>query len=243
MQHLISLVNIVKSFGEKGKKLKVIDGVSLDVDEEFLVILGPSGCGKTTLLKIIAGVEKPDEGAIKIRSNTTYGFVFQSPTLLPWLTVLDNVALPLMAKGVSKGIAREKASKYLSLVGLHGFEDFYPHELSGGMKQRVNIARALVVEPTVLLMDEPFSQLDPLTAETLRAEILDLWLSGVTTVKAIVMVTHNVEEAVLMADRIVILTPRPAKIVKIIEVKLPRPRDRRAKEFQDIVDKVYEYVS
>jgi NitT/TauT family transport system ATP-binding protein len=111
------------------------------------------------------------------------------------------------------------------------------------MKQRVNIARALVVEPTVLLMDEPFSQLDPLTAEALRAEILDLWLSGVTTVKAIVMVTHNVEEAVLMADRIVILTPRPAKIVKIIEVKLPRPRDRRAKEFQDIVDKVYEYVS
>jgi len=243
MKPLVSLVNIVKSFGGKGKALKVLDGISLDINEEFLAILGPSGCGKSTLLRIIAGVEKSDEGEIKSYSDIVYGFIFQSPTLLPWLTVLDNVALPLLAKGIDKNIAREKALRYLSLVGLHGFEDFYPNELSGGMKQRVNIARALVVEPTILLMDEPFSQLDPLTAEALRAEILDLWLSGVTTVKGIVMVTHNVEEAVLMADRIIILTPRPAKIVKIIEVKLLRPRDRRSKEFQDIVDQVYEYVS
>jgi NitT/TauT family transport system ATP-binding protein len=243
MKPLVNLVNIVKSFGGKGKALKVLDGISLDINEEFLAILGPSGCGKSTLLRIIAGVEKPDEGEIKSYSDIVYGFVFQFPTLLPWLTVLDNVALPLLAKGIDKNIAREKALRYLSLVGLHGFEDFYPNELSGGMKQRVNIARALVVEPTILLMDEPFSQLDPLTAEALRAEILDLWLSGVTTVKGIVMVTHNVEEAVLMADRIIILTPRPAKIVKIIEVKLLRPRDRRSKEFQDIVDQVYEYVS
>lgn len=240
---LVSLINIVKSFGEEGKVLKVLDGITLDIGEEFVAILGPSGCGKSTLLRIIAGVEKADEGGIKTAGNIVYGFVFQSPTLLPWLTVVDNVALPLFAKGVDKKVAREKAIKYLSLVGLHGFEDFYPHELSGGMRQRVNIARALAVEPTILLMDEPFSQLDPLTSEALRAEILDLWLSGVTTVRGIVMVTHNVEEAVLMADRIVILTPRPAKIAKIVEVKLPRPRDRRSKSFQDIVDQVYEYVS
>jgi len=243
MATLVSLINIVKSFGEKGKVLRVLDGISLDIGEEFIAILGPSGCGKSTLLRIIAGVEKVDEGEVKYHGNVTYGFVFQSPTLLPWLTVIDNVALPLIAKGVDKKVAREKALKYLSLVGLHGFEDFYPHELSGGMRQRVNIARALVVEPTILLMDEPFSQLDPLTAEALRAEILDLWLSGVTTVRGIVMVTHNVEEAVLMADKIVILTPRPARISKIVEVKLRRPRDRRSKEFQETVDLVYEYVS
>ena len=240
---ILSLINIVKSFGEGGKVLRVLDGISLDIGEEFMAILGPSGCGKSTLLRIIAGVEKADRGEIKTSGNIVYGFVFQSPTLLPWLTVVENVTLPLIAKGVNKKAAREKALKYLSLVGLQGFEDFYPHELSGGMRQRVNIARALVVEPTVLLMDEPFSQLDPLTAEALRAEILDLWLSGVTTVRGIVMVTHNVEEAVLMADKIVILSPRPAKVTKIVEVKLPRPRDRRSKDFQDIVDQVYEYVS
>jgi NitT/TauT family transport system ATP-binding protein len=238
----MSLRNISKSYGGK-KGVKVLDGISLDIGTEFLVILGPSGCGKTTLLKIILGIEKPDDGEIKFYEDVTFGYVFQFPTLLPWLTVVDNVALPLIARGVSKKEAREKASKYLSLVGLEGFENFYPHELSGGMRQRVNIARALVVEPTVLLMDEPFSNLDPLTAENLRAEILDLWLSGVTPVKTIVMVTHNVEEAVLMADRIVILTPRPAKIAKIVEVTLPRPRNRKSKEFQDLVDLVYEYVS
>lgn len=240
---LIKLTNIVKSFGEGGKTLRVLDGISLDIGEEFVTILGPSGCGKSTLLRIIAGVEKADEGQTKTSDNTVYGFVFQSPTLLPWLTVVDNVALPLLARGVDKRVAREKALQYLSLVGLHEFKDFYPYELSGGMKQRVNIARALVIKPTVLLMDEPFSQLDPLTAEALRAEILDLWLSGVTTVRSIVMVTHSVEEAVLMSDRIVILTPRPAKVAKIVEVRLPRPRDRRSKDFQDTIDQVYEYVS
>jgi len=243
MPALVSLVNVVKSFGRGGKVLRVLDGISFDVGEEFIIILGPSGCGKSTLLRIIAGIEGVDEGEVRTSGNIVCGFVFQSPTLLPWLTVLDNVALPLLAKGINKREARERALKYLSLVGLHGFEDFYPHELSGGMKQRVNIARALVIEPTILLMDEPFSQLDPLTAEALRAEILDLWLSGVTTVRSIVMVTHNVEEAVLMADKIITLTPRPAKISKIVEVRMPRPRDRRSKEFQEIVDMIYEYVS
>lgn len=241
---LLSLVEIVKTFRENGREVRVLDGVTLDVENEFIAILGPSGCGKTTLLRIIAGVEKPDGGKVVYHErNMKVGFVFQFPTLLPWATVLDNVALPLRANGAKWSEAREKASKYLALVGLQGFESFYPRELSGGMKQRVNLARALAIEPTVLLMDEPFSNLDPLTAESLRFEVLDLWSLGVTTVKAILMVTHSVDEALLMADRIVILTPRPAKIARIIEVRIPRPRDRRSPEFQSLEDKVYECLS
>jgi len=241
---LLSLREISKSYGEKNRKVKVLDNISLDIYDEFTSIIGPSGSGKTTLLKIIAGVEKPDTGEIKqYTKDLRIGFVFQFPTLLPWETVLENVTLPLIANGVSREKAREIAEKYLGLVGLSGFEDFYPHELSGGMRQRVNIARALAIEPTILLLDEPFSHLDPLTAENLRSEILDIWLSGATTVRSIILVTHNVDEAILMSDRIIILTPRPAKIVKIINIDLPRPRDRRSVEFQKIEDLVYEYIS
>ncbi|MEM4873554.1 MAG: ABC transporter ATP-binding protein [Thermofilaceae archaeon] len=241
---VLSIEDVRKSFRQGGNVVQVLDGISLEVGEEFIAIIGPSGCGKTTLLRIIAGVEKPDGGRIVIHDKTPrVGFIFQFPTLLPWLTVLDNVALPLRANGMSWREAREKAHKYLSLTGLQAFEDFYPRELSGGMKQRVNIARALAVEPTILLMDEPFSNLDPLTAESLRTEILDLWTLKVTTVRAIIMVTHSVDEAIFMADRVVILTPRPAKIRGIIEVDLPRPRDRRSPEFQKLEDKVYELIS
>jgi len=241
---VLSIVDVRKAFKQDGNVVQVLDGISLEVGEEFIAILGPSGCGKTTLLRIIAGVEKPDGGRIVIHDRTPkVGFIFQFPTLLPWLTVLDNVALPLRANGMSWREARERAHKYLSLTGLQAFEDFYPRELSGGMKQRVNIARALAVEPTILLMDEPFSNLDPLTAESLRTEILDLWTLKVTTVRAIIMVTHSVDEAIFMADRLVILTPRPAKIRGIIEVDLSRPRDRRSPEFQKLEDKVYELIS
>ncbi|MEM1669045.1 MAG: ABC transporter ATP-binding protein [Thermofilaceae archaeon] len=241
---VLSIEDVRKSFKQGGNVVQVLDGISLEVGEEFIAIIGPSGCGKTTLLRIIAGVEKPDGGRIVIHDKTPrVGFIFQFPTLLPWLTVLDNVALPLRANGMSWREAREKAHKYLSLTGLQAFEDFYPRELSGGMKQRVNIARALAVEPTILLMDEPFSNLDPLTAESLRTEILDLWTLKVTTVRAIIMVTHSVDEAIFMADRVVILTPRPGKIRGIIEVDLPRPRDRRSPEFQKLEDKVYELIS
>ncbi|MEM4925246.1 MAG: ABC transporter ATP-binding protein [Thermofilaceae archaeon] len=241
---VLSIEDVRKSFRQGGNVVQVLDGISLEVGEEFIAIIGPSGCGKTTLLRIIAGVEKPDGGRIVIHDKTPrVGFIFQFPTLLPWLTVLDNVALPLRANGMSWREAREKAHKYLSLTGLQAFEDFYPRELSGGMKQRVNIARALAVEPTILLMDEPFSNLDPLTAESLRTEILDLWTLKVTTVRAIIMVTHSVDEAIFMADRVVILTPRPGKIRGIIEVDLPRPRDRRSPEFQKLEDKVYELIS
>jgi len=241
---VLSIEDIRKAFKQDGNVVQVLDGINLEVGEEFIAILGPSGCGKTTLLRIVAGVEKPDGGRIVIHDRTPkVGFIFQFPTLLPWLTVLDNVALPLRANGMSWREARERAHKYLSLTGLQAFEDFYPRELSGGMKQRVNIARALAVEPTILLMDEPFSNLDPLTAESLRTEILDLWTLKVTTVRAIIMVTHSVDEAIFMADRLVILTPRPAKIRGIIEVDLPRPRDRRSPEFQKLEDKVYELIS
>ncbi|MCC6049511.1 MAG: ABC transporter ATP-binding protein [Thermofilum sp.] len=244
MTPVLSLVEVTKSFRQNGRVLPVLNGITLDVGEEFVAILGPSGCGKTTLLRIIAGLEKPDGGKVVFHGGEArVGFIFQFPTLLPWLTVLDNVALPLRANGMSWSEARERARKYLSLVGLQAFEDFYPRELSGGMKQRVNIARALAVEPTVLLMDEPFSNLDPLTAESLRSEILDLWTLGVTTVRAIIMVTHSVDEAIFMADRLVILTPRPAKIAGIVEVNIPRPRDRRSPEFQKLEDKVYELIS
>jgi NitT/TauT family transport system ATP-binding protein len=244
MMPVLSLVEVTKSFRQNGRVLPVLNGITLDVGEEFVAIIGPSGCGKTTLLRIIAGLEKPDGGKVVFHGGEArVGFIFQFPTLLPWLTVLDNVALPLRANGMSWSKARERARKYLSLVGLQAFEDFYPRELSGGIKQRVNIARALAVEPTVLLMDEPFSHLDPLIAESLRSEILDLWTLGVTMLRAIIMVTHDVDEAIFMADRLVILTPRPAKIAGIVEVNIPRPRDRRSPEFQKLEDKVYELIS
>ncbi|QOJ78597.1 ABC transporter ATP-binding protein [Infirmifilum lucidum] len=241
---ILELRNIEKTFVEDSRRLKVLDGISLDIGEEFVAILGPSGCGKTTLLRIIAGLEKPDSGEVIVRQeNARIGFIFQSPTLLPWMTVLENVALPLRVNGLSWEEAKDRARKYLTLVGLQSFEDFYPRELSGGMKQRVNVARALAVEPAILLMDEPFSALDPLTAETLRSEVLDLWMWGVTTVKTIMMVTHSVDEAIFMADRIVVFTPRPARIAGIVEVNLPRPRDRRSPDFQKLEDRVYELIS
>jgi NitT/TauT family transport system ATP-binding protein len=247
VDHLVVLRNIVKEYGDRGKRVRVLDGINLEIRSEILAILGPSGCGKSTLLRIIAGIEKPSSGEIIYRTSNRdrppIGFVFQSPSLLPWLTVLENVALPLRARGVPKKEAEETARKYLSLVGLQEFENFYPDELSGGMKQRVNLARALGIEPEILLMDEPFSHLDPLTAENLRAELLDIWLSSLAPVKAIVLVTHDVVEAVYMADRIAILTPRPARVASIINIDISRPRNRLSQEFTKIVDLVYEYVS
>lgn len=223
----MSLCNVEKSYVDRDKKVKVLDNISLDIYDDFTSIIGPSGCGKTTLLKIIAGIESFDTGEIVYYDkNIKVGFVFQSPTLLPWMTVLENVMLPLGALGMNKEKAEEIARRYLSLVGLHEFKDFYPGELSGGMRQRVNIAKSIATEPTILLLDEPFSHLDTLTAENLRSEILDLWLSGVTSVKSIILVTHNVDEAILLSDRVVILTPRPARILKIIDIDIPRPRDK-----------------
>jgi len=242
---LISLRGISKEFVSQNSVIRVIDSITLDIKKEFLVILGPSGCGKSTLLRIIAGVEKYSRGEIIYAEGRIpkMGFVFQFPSLLPWMSVIENVALPLKNMGYSREEAEQTAKRYLSLVGLSGFEELYPHELSGGMRQRVNFARALAIQPEILLMDEPFSSLDPLTAETLRAEILDIWLSGITPLKGIVMVTHAVDEAIFLADRIVILTPRPSRIAKEIKVDLPRPRNRRSPEFEKMEDLVYSFVS
>jgi len=239
---VITIRGLEKEYFSGKTRLKVLNGIYLEVRREFLAILGPSGCGKSTLLRILAGVEKPTRGVIEFHlpGKPRIGFVFQFPTLIPWLTVLDNVALPLESAGMTPKEAREEARRYVSLVGLGGFENAYPHQLSGGMRQRVNIARALAVRPQILLLDEPFSNLDPLTAEALRAEVLDIWLSGVAGVEAVVMVTHAIDEAIFMADRIVILTTRPAKIRKIIDVNLPRPRNRRSPEFQKLEDYIYE---
>jgi len=242
---LISLRGISKEFVSQNSVIKVIDDITLDIKKEFLVILGPSGCGKSTLLRIIAGVEKYSRGEIIYAEGRIpkMGFVFQFPSLLPWMSVIENVALVLKNMGYSREEAEQTAKRYLSLVGLSGFEELYPYELSGGMRQRVNFARALAIQPEILLMDEPFSSLDPLTAETLRAEILDIWLSGITPLKGIVMVTHAVDEAIFLADRIVILTPRPSRIAKEIKVDLPRPRNRRSPEFEKMEDLVYSFVS
>ncbi len=233
-----------------GKRfIKAIEDVSFDADEnEIVAIMGPSGCGKTTLLKIVAGVEKPTKGEVTYAGRRIDGFrpkvgiVFQTPSLVPWLTALDNIALPLEAQGLPREEGRETAYRYLSLMGLQGFEESYPWELSRGMNQRVALARALAVNPELLLLDEPFSQLDPLTAETLRAELLDLWQVQFASIQSIILVTHVADEAVYMADKIVVLSVRPSRTVALLKVDLPRPRNRWSEDFKRIVDKLYEYM-
>ena len=224
----------------------VLDHVSLRLNEgEIVGLLGRSGCGKSSLLRIVAGLTFPAEGKVTYADAAVTGpvegvaMVFQSFALFPWLTVLANVELGLRAKGVSEDAARKRALAAIDLIGLDGFESAFPKELSGGMRQRVGFARALVVNPKILLMDEPFSALDVLTAETLRTDLLDLWVEGRMPIKSILMVTHNIEEAVLMCDRIVVLSSNPGRIAAEITVTLQHPRNRLDPEFRQMVDKVY----
>ena len=230
--------------GETGAT--VLDGVSLSLgDGEIVGLLGRSGCGKSSLLRIIAGLSEPTAGDVSFRGEKVAGpfdsvaMVFQSFALFPWLTVLANVELGLRAKKVGKDEARKRALKAIDLIGLDGFESAFPKELSGGMRQRVGFARALVVNPNILLMDEPFSALDVLTAETLRTDLLDLWVEGRMPIKAILMVTHNIEEAVLMCNRILVLSSNPGRIAAEIAVGLPHPRNRLDPEFRQLVDRIY----
>ena len=230
--------------GETGAT--VLDGVSLTLAEgEIVGLLGRSGCGKSSLLRIIAGLNQPTAGEVAFRGQSVSGphgnvaMVFQSFALFPWLTVLANVELGLRAKKVGKDEARRRALKAIDLIGLDGFESAFPKELSGGMRQRVGFARALVVNPNILLMDEPFSALDVLTAETLRTDLLDLWVEGRMPIKAILMVTHNIEEAVLMCNRILVLSSNPGRIAAEITVGLPHPRNRLDPEFRQLVDRIY----
>jgi len=245
---LISVEGISKRFPlPDGKgEFTVLNDVSLTVRSgEVVALLGRSGSGKSTLLRIMAGLIQPSEGQVRsddqpLRGpNRNLAMVFQSFALLPWLTVQDNVELGLAARHVPRKQRRERALKAIDIVGLDGFENAYPKELSGGMKQRVGFARAFVLEPEVLFMDEPFSALDVLTAENLRGEIDDLWNAGTFPSKSILIVTHNIEEAVYLADRVVILGANPGRIRGELAINLPRPHDRLHPRFKALVDYVY----
>jgi NitT/TauT family transport system ATP-binding protein len=228
------------------KRIQVIAPTDLDIASgEILALLGPSGSGKSTLLRMLTGLAAPSAGEVLWHGQPVRGqpvnvsIVFQSFALFPWLTVIENVEAPLKARGVAPIPRRKRALKILDTVGLDGFEAAYPKELSGGMKQRVGFARALVVEPEVLFMDEPFSALDVLTADNLRGELLELWRGHTMPTRAVFLVTHNIEEAVLLADRIIVLGKNPGRIRTDFQVGLPHPRDRKSKPFVQLVDYIY----
>jgi NitT/TauT family transport system ATP-binding protein len=251
MTPLISVRDLSKSFtGPDGRPVPVLEGISLDVEEgSFVALLGRSGSGKSTLLRCIAGLIAPTDGEVLFRGKPLTGtnrettMVFQTFALLPWLTVQENVELGLEARGVASAQRSERALRAIDLVGLDGYETAYPKELSGGMRQRVGFARALVVEPAALLMDEPFSALDVLTSENLRGELLELWEGQRFPTKTMVMVTHNIEEAVLLADRILILGTNPGRIRADMTNPLARPRKRRTPDFDALVDEIYRMMT
>jgi NitT/TauT family transport system ATP-binding protein len=224
----------------------VLDGVELSLAQGQIVgLLGRTGSGKSTLLRLIAGLAQPSGGTVTYLGERVTGpapgiaMVFQSFALFPWLTVLENVQLGLEALGLPEAEIRKRALAAIDLIGLDGYESAYPRELSGGMRQRVGFARALVVHPNILLMDEPFSALDVLTAETLRTDFLELWGDGKLPIKGVILVTHNIEEAVLMCDRILLFSTNPGRIISEIAVDLKQPRNRLDPQFRDLVEKIY----
>jgi NitT/TauT family transport system ATP-binding protein len=244
---LLELKNITKDYvDDRGKKTVVLNNINLSINHhEYISIVGPSGGGKSTLLRIIMGLETCTTGELLLKGEPLKGkvdphmaMVFQSFGLFPWLTVVENVEFGLESNHIPKDERRKKSYNIIQEVGLEGFENAYPRELSGGMKQRVGIARALVLDPEVLLMDEPFSSLDPLTAEALREEILKVWSNRLTTPDVVIMVTHNVEEAVYLSDRVIVLSHRPACIVKEVQIDIPRPREKRETSIYDYTDQI-----
>jgi len=247
VQPLLEVQEVRKAFPKPdGGELLVLEGVDLTVNEgEIVGLLGRSGSGKSTLLRLIAGLAQPSAGAVRFCGAPVAGpangiaMVFQSFAIFPWLTVLENVALGLEALRIPAAEIRRRTLAAIDLIGLDGFESAYPRELSGGMRQRVGFARALVVHPNVLLMDEPFSALDVLTAETLRTDFLDLWCEGQMPIKGVVLVTHNIEEAVLMCDRILVFGSNPGRILSELRVKLPQPRNRLDPSFRALVERIY----
>jgi NitT/TauT family transport system ATP-binding protein len=244
---LLAVENVCKSFPKPdGGELLVLEHVNLALKAGQIVgLLGRSGSGKSTLLRLIAGLDEPSSGDLAFRGAPIAGcasgiaMVFQSFALFPWLTVYENVALGLEAQHMEKAAIRKRSLAAIDLIGLDGFESAYPRELSGGMRQRVGFARALVVHPDILLMDEPFSALDVLTAETLRTDFLDLWAEGQMPIKGVILVTHNIEEAVLMCDRILVFGSNPGRILSEIDVTLPQPRKRLDPTFRELVEKIY----
>jgi NitT/TauT family transport system ATP-binding protein len=233
-----------------GNRIQVIAPTDIDVTPgKIIALLGPSGSGKSTLLRILTGLSQPSSGTVLWHGKPLSGqipsvsIVFQSFALFPWLTVIDNVEAPLVARGMGAMERHKRALRMIDTVGLDGFETAYPKELSGGMKQRVGFARALVVEPEVLFMDEPFSALDVLTAENLRSELLELWLSKKMPTTCIFIVTHNIEEAVLLADRVIVLGRNPARIRSDFEIDIPQYRDRKSPRFLAYVDFIYKALT
>ncbi|QSJ15152.1 nitrate/sulfonate/bicarbonate ABC transporter ATP-binding protein [Nostoc sp. UHCC 0702] len=250
-EHLIALTSVRKSYQQpNGQQIVILENINLELRSgEIVALLGPSGSGKSTLMRIIAGLIPPSQGEVSYHNRPLVGLnpgvaiVFQSFALYPWLTVLENVELGLKAKGEPPDSRRQKALQMIDIIGLDGFENAYPKELSGGMRQRVGFARALAVEPELLCMDEPFSALDVLTAENLRFELLDLWLERRIPTKAVLIVTHGIEEAVIMADRIIVLGRNPGRIRADLPVTLPHYRDRKHPSFQALVDQVYTIIT
>jgi NitT/TauT family transport system ATP-binding protein len=251
---LLELRNITKEYiGNNAKRSTVLNNINLQVrHNEFISIVGPSGCGKSTLLRIIMGLEKCTSGQLMYKAqplkndgnvNPHMAIVFQSFCLFPWLTVVENIGFGLEAMHIPKARSQEKSLRIIQEVGLEGFEDAYPRELSGGMKQRVGIARALVTDPEILLMDEPFSSLDPLTAGALREEVLKVWSNRSTTPDVVIMVTHSIEEAVYLSDRVIVLSYRPATVVNQIDIEIPRPREKRDKAIYEYADHITTMIS
>jgi len=247
---LLSVQHVVKAYGRPPKQFVAVKDINIEIQPgEFVCLLGPSGCGKSTLLRIIAGLNYATEGLVAYRGQPLKGvnphatIVFQTFALYPWLTVLENVEVALKARGVAPAERRPKAVKLIDTVGLDGFESAYPRELSGGMRQKVGFARAMAVEPELLCLDEPFSALDVLSAEALRGELMELWLNKLLPIQAVLMVTHNIEEAVLMADRVVVMGKEPGHVVTEMPVGLHHPRSRKDTAFQALVDRVYAAVT
>ena len=243
---LLELRHVGQMYGSGQKRFTAVSDVNLRLYEgEFVVLLGPSGCGKSTLMRIMIGLQPPTEGQVLYRGVPQKGvnphatIVFQTFALFPWLTVQENVEVALKARSVPPQLRTPRALDLLDRVGLDGFETAYPRELSGGMRQKVGFARAMAVEPELLCLDEPFSALDVLSAESLRGELLELWTSGSIPTRSILMVTHNIEEAVFLADRIVVMDKEPGHVIADFKVGLAQPRQRKATEFVNVVDQVY----
>jgi NitT/TauT family transport system ATP-binding protein len=237
----IQLEGVTKSFGRKDAPIVALERIDLQIgDGEFVAIVGPSGCGKSTTMRLIARLSAPSTGAISVFGDTSsapphdMGIVFQGHVLLPWRTILDNVLFPADMTGRRRGDLRSRALELLESVGLKDFANAYPHELSGGMKQRAAIARALLLQPKLLLMDEPFGALDALTREQMRIDLEALWLTHRMTV---VFITHSIDEAVLLADRVIVMTPRPGRVEQILTVDLPRPRGLGARREGEFLEK------
>lgn len=250
-QKLIEVKGVCQEFKlPNGKELNVLQQIDLTIKpREVVALLGPSGCGKSTILRVMAGLITPTRGEVfyhdsPLKSlNTGVSIVFQSFALFPWMTVAENIQTALESRGFPEGEIEERALKAIQMVGLAGFEETYPRELSGGMKQRVGMARALSVDPEILFMDEPFSHVDALTAESLRAEVIDIWASHDKNPSSILLVSHDIPEVAFMADRIVVLGAHPGRVLKIVENKLPRPRDYRSPEFMKMVDTLHEVIT